>query len=104
MAEVTGKVTYKGKPIPEGTIMFVPQSGFAAAGTINADGTYRLISGKPGDGAVIGRHKIAVIPPFQPQAGYPSFPKKYQDAETSGLVAEVGKDGPNTFDFELTDP
>jgi hypothetical protein len=103
MAEVSGKVTYKGKPLPEGTIMFVPQSGFAAAGTINPDGTFRLISGKPGDGAVIGRHKVAVIPPYQPQTpNYPKFPLKYQDAETSGLVAEV-KEGTNTFEFELVD-
>jgi hypothetical protein len=102
MAEVSGRVTYKGRPLPEGTIMFVPQTGFAAAGTIGPDGTYRLVSGKPGDGAVIGRHKVAVIPPYQPQSrDYPKFPLKYQDAETSGLVAEV-KEGQNTLDFALT--
>ena len=102
LAEVSGKVTCKGKPLPEGTVLFVPQGGPAAASVLAADGSYRLLSRKPGDGALIGRHKVAIIPPPHGKiANAPKVPPKYRDPETSGLVAEVKK-GENILDFDLT--
>jgi hypothetical protein len=102
-AQVRGTVTYEGKPLPEGTVLFVPSgSGIASAGTIQPDGTYRLLSRKVGDGAVVGHQKVAVVPPYEPQTpDYPKFPLKYQDAETSGFEIEVRKDVENVFDIDL---
>ena len=98
MAEVSGKVTLDGKPLSDATVMFVPEKGFAAAGTLQPDGTFRLISGRPGDGAVIGSHKVAVMPANPLKA---HFPAKYQNAETRGFSVEV-KAGKNSFEFDLT--
>jgi hypothetical protein len=100
--EVRGKVTYKGQPLPEGTVMFVAQtSGLAAAGTIQSDGSYRLLSRADQDGATVGKHKVAVIAPYQPQTpNYPLFPKEYQDPDVSGFEVVVQK-GENVFDFNL---
>lgn len=102
MGQVRGRVTYKGKPVPGGIVLFVPTSGVAAGGGIDAEGNYRLLSRKPGDGALTGTHKVAIVPPTPDQmpAGYPRFPEHYRDPETSGLTAEVGK-GNNICDFEL---
>jgi hypothetical protein len=101
MGQVKGRITYQGKPLPEGTVMFVPQTGFAAAGGIRPDGTYRLLTKKPGDGAVVGHHKVCIKPPFRPEtSGYPNYDKKYWDAETSGFEVDV-KGGENEFDFDL---
>jgi hypothetical protein len=97
MAEVSGKVTLDGKPLSDATVMFVPEKGFAAAGTLQPDGTFRLISGRPGNGAVIGSHKVAVMPADPLKA---HFPAKYQNAETSGFSVEV-KAGKNSFEFDL---
>ena len=79
-------------------IGFGVAKGFAAAGTLQPDGTFRLISGRPGNGAVIGSHKVAVMPANPLKA---HFPAKYQNAETSGFSVEV-KAGKNSFEFDLT--
>jgi hypothetical protein len=98
MAEVSGKVTLDGKPLSDATVMFVPEKGFAAAGTLQPDGTFRLISGRPGDGAVIGSHKVALMPADPLDT---PIPTKFRSAETSGLSVEV-KAGKNSFEFDLT--
>jgi hypothetical protein len=101
MAQVSGRVTLRGEPLPEGMVMFVPQAGLAAGGGIQPDGTYRLFTRKPFDGAVIGKYKVCVMKPFQPKAaGYPGFATKYSDAETSGFEVDV-QPGENRFDFDL---
>ncbi len=83
--------------------MFVPQAGLTAGGGIHPDGTYRVFTKCPFDGAVIGRHKVCVIPPLQPRtAGYPQFDSKYQSPEMSGLKFDV-KAGQNVFDIDLSD-
>ena len=98
MAEVSGKVTLDAKPLSGGTVMFVPEKGFAAAGTLQPDGTFRLISGRPGNGAVIGSHKVAVMPADPLDARIPIM---FRNAGTSGLSVEV-KAGKNSFEFDLS--
>ena len=58
---VKGKVTYKGKPLTEGEIVFEPDnSGREAHGSIQPDGSFELTTFKTGDGAVPGTHRVAV--------------------------------------------
>ena len=102
---VRGKVTFKGQPLTDGSVMFVAQgSGVTATGTIKPDGTYELHSGKPGEGITPGAYKVSIAPAFyDPRTGSPpKFATKYQDPEMSGLTAEV-KDGAGVFDFDLKD-
>ena len=107
-APVKGKVTFKGKPLPNGTVMFVPGEGPAATGEIGSDGAYRLTTGSI-DGAVLGNHKISITAladigsalPEQRNPTPPSLlPAKYLSHETSGLTAEV-KQGNNEVNLEL---
>src|SRR5262245_55000331 len=97
--QVEGKVAFKGQPLAEAVIFFVPERGPAAAGAIGDDGSYRLLTKRPGDGAVIGRCKVAIVSTDPVNKPLP-IPKKYFDAETSGLIAEV-KEGQNIIDFEI---
>jgi hypothetical protein len=60
LAKVSGKVTYNGKPVTGGKIMFYPESGRMAMGEIALDGTYSLTTFKAGDGALVGSHRIAI--------------------------------------------
>ena len=48
---VSGRVTYQGKPVPMGQIMFYPDQGRPATGAIDADGNYRLTTFTTADGA-----------------------------------------------------
>jgi hypothetical protein len=103
LAPVTGRVTYRGKPVPLGAVMFVPARGLAAVGSVDAEGRFELHSRGPGDGATLGTHKVAFLPPFPPPPGYPAIPKRYRDAETSGLTFEVKAGTPNVCDIDLKD-
>jgi hypothetical protein len=66
LGRVQGKVTYKGEPIRYGTVQFEPDvlkdtHGPTAMGTITNDGTYIMSTEHPGDGVVVGAHKVSVI-------------------------------------------
>ncbi len=112
MARVTGKVTYGGKPVPKGTITFIPVAeGRNAVGALGPDGTYRLQTEQPGDGALLGDYKVTISAhdeavldyiPAKPVAPKLLAPAKYEDPKTSDLKATI-KSGSNTIDFALTD-
>ena len=110
-APVKGKVTYKGKEVPNGTVMFVPDKGPAATGEIGKDGTYTLATYGKDDGAVMGRHKVTItaleaMGDQLPEARSPTpgsiLPDKYLNQDTSGLTFEV-KSGDNVANFEIGD-
>src|SRR5262245_15890701 len=110
VGHVSGVVTYAGKPVPTGTVMFVPvESGPPAYGDIGPDGRYELSTYCPGDGAVVGAHKVMItaleqLPPAlannQNRLPQMLVPPKYGDTKTSGLSFEV-KAGDNTLDILL---
>lgn len=111
-APVKGKLTYKGKPVPNGTITFIPEgNGPSATGEIQSDGSYELTTYKSGDGAVLGKHTVMIVavqdqgdrlPEDRSPLPPPIVPAKYLSNQTSGLTAQV-KDEENTIDFHLTD-
>lgn len=91
-----GRVTLDGKPIDCGGIMVQPRSGPAAQARIESDGTFRLGTFEPGDGAIPGPATVRVIcrkevsRPDAEQAYGPSLiPEKYSQFETSGITVEI---------------
>jgi len=110
-AAVQGKVTYRGKSITQGVVLFTPEgSGQAATGEIQADGSFQLTTFQKNDGARPGKYRVAVqpfpaagaVPGLEFPGGKPPIPAKYLDVHSSGLTAEV-KPGKNTLDLSLTD-
>jgi hypothetical protein len=121
---VSGTITYKGEPVPRGTVNFLPEAGTEirpASGEIQPDGSYKLTTQTPGDGAMAGKYKVAISAMEVNEADYKSktggtadqvavakasrkslIPVKYSGTMTSGLSAEVSS-SQRTFDFELTD-
>jgi hypothetical protein len=120
---VSGRVTYKGAPVPSGTIAFIPEesSGKPAVGTIS-DGSYSLTTLSPGDGAFPGKYQVSVVSREGDQAAGAGpnslgrlkkiavanltaksrLPAKYETAAKSGLAREVLAQ-PNHFDFDLVE-
>ena len=69
---------------------------------IQPDGSYVLISRSNQDGATVGRHRVAIMPPYQPATpNYPLFPREYQDPDVSGFEVVVEKGKNNVFDFNM---
>jgi len=68
VAKVTGTVTMNGKPVEGATVAFFPQNevtpgvggGRMASGVTDAQGKFKLMTFEPGDGAVLGKHKVTV--------------------------------------------
>jgi hypothetical protein len=108
-AVVNGKITYKNKPVPNGSILFSPEKGPSATGDIKPDGSYTLTTYRAGDGAVLGKHTVTIaafedtsnkLPEERPGLPTAIIPAKYESAATSGLSADV-KAGENTVNFDL---
>ncbi|MEW4452962.1 hypothetical protein AB1L30_09820 [Bremerella sp. JC817] len=105
MGDVSGKVTYRGKPLPTGTITFIPETeGMPRAfAEINSDGTYVAETKPFGRGVPLGKHRVmisAVIDHGPNQQVEPILPPKFSSDRQSGLTADVVP-GENIFDFSL---
>ncbi len=105
---VSGHVTLDGQPLTKGDISFAPAGeGVAATGQINSRGNYSLMVGTSAD-IPPGSYRVTVVAvePVAPTPENPEplpnllTPKKYGNAATSDLTAEV-KVGSNTFNFDL---
>ncbi|MBA3481748.1 MAG: hypothetical protein H0T51_08030 [Pirellulales bacterium] len=122
---VEGRVTFAdGQPLPGGTVEFQPvaqrdeseaEKGSppdvaSSRGVIQEDGTYKISTFKPEDGATEGKHRVLVIPGLPPGPINPMSPAKpvihhrFQRFETSGLEFTVKPDGPNKFDIAVDRP
>lgn len=102
-ASVSGAVTLDGKPIGAGSVLLVSERGLGVSAELQSDGKF-------GIRCLPGKYFVAVSPPSPADPLAPKsspapsaevkIPKPYQDAGTSGLLADV-KDGNNSFDFSL---
>lgn len=108
MAPARGVVTLDGKPLSAGSVLLVPDRGRGAGGTLASDGTFVLTTYRPGDGAILGKHKVAVLP-MQTDSetddipeGYVPIPARYKNAASSGLEVEVKPGEENVFELKLT--
>ena len=125
-ADVTGKVTYEGKPVGYGNVIVISSDGEAKYGPLQSDGSYRVtavkfgeakvaVSSPPPPGAVPapkggregaeGEDKIpaGLTPPPVDQEllkRWFAIPTKYADPTKSGLTVNVGEKSP--YDIALT--
>ena len=114
--KVTGTVTYNGEPVEGASVAFIPENGRPASGTTDASGKFTLSTFESGDGAVPGKHTVAISEQpdeSEPMPGTPEaenwqpsearFPEKYSDAKQSGFTAQVELGKTNEFTFDMTD-
>jgi len=115
LVRVTGTVTIDGQPT-EAVVNFFPadpqQRG--AIGQAGGDGKFVMGTLQGNDGAVVGKHRVAISPKTPPpmsgsaqmlggeQQQYVSpFPEKYGNPATSGIEVEVKKGEKNDFAFDM---
>jgi hypothetical protein len=118
VAQVSGRVTLDGKPLPKASITFVPLAtkenlapGPTATALTDADGRYTLTVNKDTPGAVVGRCRIFVTtmftdaPPPDRDGGPPvrmpkdKVPERYN--VRTDLTYDVPRDGTDHADFDL---
>ncbi len=121
--EVTGTVSYKGKPVTGGQISFVTvENAFTSNGIIDEQGHYSIkapvgdvkiavntemlnpsAAGSHMQGATKGAGRPDSGEPSPIKGTYVAVPKKYRTADTSDLTYTVKKELTQTHDVELKD-
>jgi len=104
-----GTVTYQGKPLTKGSILFRPEdeNGRPASGTISEDGRFTLTTFNEGDGAVPGKHLVGVVVTEETmkKGGDTGIkyivPEKYSIPSTSGVEAVVPPEGSRDLKVEI---
>jgi hypothetical protein len=112
--DVSGKVTFQGKPLVFGTVLFEGSNGALRQGNIEKDGSY-VVSGvatgeakaavssrnpKSSDFIPIHREGAPKPPPRPDFPGWFPIPSKYDAPYISGLTYSI-KQGENKIDIEL---
>lgn len=100
---VSGRVTIDGKPLTHGIVRFVPQNDRPSGGVLDSEGRFTLTCFDPGDGAVLGLHRVAVAGDERLNATRVRWhaPPKYASHIQSGLTQEIT--GPtDSVHIELT--
>ncbi|MGE5191536.1 MAG: hypothetical protein ACM3U2_03480 [Deltaproteobacteria bacterium] len=87
LAEAGGVVTFKGAPLPDATVMFVPEKGPVASGVTDLSGKFKLMTGSR-PGATVGTCKVTVTAQAAGAAGGATAAEKTGATVTS---AEEGK-------------
>lgn len=112
-APVSGTVTLNGEPVTAGTIMLSPISdgdsqltGKGAAGPVQEDGSFVLTTYEEGDGAILGKHRLAYAAPMTAQAapaGAHGGPARspYYGAKPKTTEVEITSSD-NVLEVELT--
>lgn len=125
-ADVSGKVTYQGKPVVFGTVLIIGADGIPKSGPIQPDGSFQA------RGIKVGPAKVTVSSPTPPGVGasakkgrggrddpdertpadagssvspevakaWVPLPQKYADPEKSGLTADIGSGQPINLDLK----
>lgn len=96
---VAGTVTLDGRPLPDATVLFTPDSrGRTSQGLTDGEGHYRLLYLRDIEGANLGRHTVRITTASEENRRRELLPRRYH-AKTI-LEATVAP-GENRCDFEL---
>ena len=99
LGKVSGTVSYRGKPVEAGTLLFEVRGARTAYGKIAGGKIVEVTTYKTGDGVPLGAARIAVFVPapedtppaetFQRDLFKSLVPLKYGDPAASGLTHEI---------------
>jgi hypothetical protein len=116
LGQIAGTVKYEDGSLiraPRITVLFVPQAPpvdsktFPRPGSVDvnvADGTFSGVTTyEPGDGAVLGEHKVVVRATGENDFPSPAVPREYADAATTTLKVTVSS-GANAFELKIPKP
>ena len=101
--KVSGIVVIDDQPLTRGFISFVPEEARSSFSLIGEDGRFTMTCYEEDDGIISGTHKVAVTcnEPLGETGMKWWAPKKYSDAQTSGLEYTIEEDTPD-LRIELT--
>lgn len=104
-ASVAGAVTYQGKPLGLGRVIFLHPSGQAAAASLAANGTFQMVAFQGKNQVAIQCYESATLDSGSGAgAGWPVkslIPTRYGEFAASGLTFDVKPGENNKAEFVL---
>jgi hypothetical protein len=101
---VHGRVTFRGQPLPNGSVTFFPTSGRPINAPLGADGAY-IAQLPPGEYVVTVSYSEPLPPGFKEGDPTPRpkfvLPPEYTTRASSKLMATVSEDSDEPISFEL---
>lgn len=108
---IHGKVTFAGGMPPQSEIAVIrfepvegstlPEQFKVASGTINPDGSYKLTTLDPDDGAYVGEYKVCFTIHKTYRGQESQIEPEFTKAATTPFTVKVERGGKRNFDFEL---
>jgi hypothetical protein len=109
---VKGVVRINGEPAKDVNVVFTPVAApegdatpLSPAAVTGEDGSFRLMSFKPGDGAPAGEYQVTIIYPMnrfnKHLSGIDRLRGKFANPKTSGLTAKVEPTGNDLPPFDI---
>lgn len=88
---VSGQVLVDGKPVPGGSIQFVPEGARPSSSDLDEDGRFSLRCFEKDDGAVTGTHRVKVAARAIDAKGKVRWyaPEKYADIDLADLTVDI---------------
>ena len=107
LVPVSGKVVSKETPFPNAEIVLHPQfegPGWMPIASIQQDGTFKVATRDPGDGALPGKYKVTITwkPVIDHNGDGPNvLPPQYASPKTTPLEIDVQSQPANDFTLEI---
>jgi hypothetical protein len=107
LVTVTGNVTYQGKPLEQGSIVFISPHSRQVTGEIKSGNILSVTTLHDNDGIAAGEYSVAITSRDQSEKynnsmAPPSLiPVRYADVSTSGLKANIQPNKNNVLQFDL---
>jgi hypothetical protein len=100
-----------GSPLTGGSVLCESPHGLAARAIIDQNGAFELWTYVEGDGAVAGKHRVAIVPlreegydPDSRTRARPAIDRRFWTMDTSGIELEVKPEGDNHFTINVEAP
>jgi hypothetical protein len=110
IAYVTGRVTMDGKPLPNASVMFIPENGRPAAAETDANGNYTLNFTEGRRGAMPGKSMVSITTRREAEmdengkvavpAAPETIPMEYNAATKLEFTVVPGKKNVANFDLK----
>jgi hypothetical protein len=107
LVAVTGHVSYQGKPLEQGSIVFISPHSRQVTGEIKSGNIVSVTTLHENDGIAAGEYSVAITSRDQSEKyknsmAPPSLiPVRYADVSTSGLKATIQPNDNNALQFDL---
>jgi hypothetical protein len=113
-SQVSGRVTYHGKPVRGGSVFLIPPVGFVGtwgAGLIGDDGCFIVQTAREGVPLASGLYGVSFSRPVRPSGGDAArpapdsieIPAKYLDLQHPVFTIQIGSEEPIQVDITLRD-